>query len=343
MDLSFVEMMPLASLIVDEALRIHPGENAVIVTDSRVGRYPGAGQIIKALAAALAERGIEFNVVTFRARNVRGDSIPVPTLDILRNADAAVLLVSQSYLYTASWHTVMRGKNKARMITLPPAEDAKGTDNLFYKLPKTKEDFYSVAEVGEKLAKVLSPGKHIARVTAANGTDVTFSMNDLSRMIGTGKAVEPGTFSGLPAGGCSVGIGGGDACGTIVFDRRFNLFKQRYLADPIILRVDQGRIFDISGGSEARQFESYVDALPYDREKILNVAEFGLGFNPLASMDGVDAGEWELVLGAAHFGIGADAGFGGSVAVPFHEDGMIENASVEIDGVMITDNGRFLI
>ncbi|MBR0051815.1 MAG: hypothetical protein IJP57_07690 [Firmicutes bacterium] len=147
----------------------------------------------------------------------------------------------------------------------------------------------------------------------------------------------------IPAGNLAAGATFGSANGRIVFDERFNLFKDRFLRDPIQLTVENSRITKIEGGIEAEAFKNAVDSLPYPKEKILNLAEFGLGFNKGADFFGIDAGEWEKVYGAAHFGIGSNAPFGGAVDIPFHEDGMVAGAFVEIDGETVTENGEFCI
>ena len=343
MVLEFVELMPFASLLVDEAMAIRPDENAVIVTDTRIGKYPGIGQLVQAIAAALAERGIDFNIITFKARNIRNQSMPAYTEEIIRSADTAIILLSQSFLYTEAWQRIILGDKKARIITLPLGEDVNGTDDIYYKLPKTKEEMYRIVEIGEMLEERLMKGHHTVRVSAPNGTDLTFRSGERRIYLGKGIVRRPNEISVIPAGGISVGVNGGSANGTIVFDQRFNLFKTRYLESPIICTVENGHVTKLSGGIEAKRFEEYVRSLPYPREQVLNIAEFGVGFNNISSFDGVDAGEWEQVYGASHIGIGADAGFGGQVAIPFHEDGMIAKSTVTIDGEDVCRDGEFIL
>ena len=343
MDLNFVEFMPFAAILADEAMALKKEENVLIATDSRVGRYPGSEPILQAIAAAMAEREIDFNLVTITGRNVRGKGMPDATVEMILRSDACVALFSQSFLYTAAWRKVQLSDRKTRIITLPLGEDIAGTDDMYYNLPKTREEFNALADLGGRLKERSSGRPHRVHVSAANGTDVVLEIGSLRQEINTGKSLQPGDMSSIPAGNLAAGATYGSANGRIVFDERFNLFKDRFLRDPIQLTVENSCITKIEGGIEAEAFKNAVDSLPYPKEKILNLAEFGLGFNKGADFFGIDAGEWEKVYGAAHFGIGSNAPFGGSIDIPFHEDGMVAGACVEIDGETVTENGEFCI
>ncbi len=62
MDLNFVEFMPFAAILADEAMALKKEENVLIVTDSRVGRYPGSESILQAIAAGNLAAGATFGV-----------------------------------------------------------------------------------------------------------------------------------------------------------------------------------------------------------------------------------------------------------------------------------------
>jgi len=53
--------------------------------------------------------------------------------------------------------------------------------------------------------------------------------------------------------------------------------------------------------------------------------------------------EDEKILGTVHVAFGASAGIGGTVSVPIHLDAVVLGASLEVDGRMVLDEGRFAL
>ena len=53
--------------------------------------------------------------------------------------------------------------------------------------------------------------------------------------------------------------------------------------------------------------------------------------------------EDEKILGTVHVAFGASAGIGGTVSVPIHLDVVVLEASLEIDGRTVLDEGRFAL
>jgi leucyl aminopeptidase (aminopeptidase T) len=74
----------------------------------------------------------------------------------------------------------------------------------------------------------------------------------------------------------------------------------------------------------------------------LNVAEFGIGINPRAKITG-NVLEDEKVLGTIHIAFGDNSGFGGRIKVPSHQDGIVKNPDVWLDGKQLMKNGKLLI
>jgi leucyl aminopeptidase (aminopeptidase T) len=53
--------------------------------------------------------------------------------------------------------------------------------------------------------------------------------------------------------------------------------------------------------------------------------------------------EDEKLLGSIHVAFGASAGIGGTVSVPIHLDVVVIEASLDVDGVPVLDEGRFVL
>ena len=71
------------------------------------------------------------------------------------------------------------------------------------------------------------------------------------------------------------------------------------------------------------------------------VAEFGIGCNHKAKLDGIL--ESEKVLGTVHFALGNNVNFGGRNSVQFHLDGIIKKPTVKVDNRIIIKEGKWRI
>jgi leucyl aminopeptidase (aminopeptidase T) len=111
------------------------------------------------------------------------------------------------------------------------------------------------------------------------------------------------------------------------------------LAMPITLAVSKGWCTKIEGGAEARALEAHIEGV----ENARNIAEFGIGLNPKARLQG-EITEVKKRLGTAHMALGdSAAGYGGAVVSEVHLDGMILDARIELDGEVIVEGGKVLV
>ena len=72
------------------------------------------------------------------------------------------------------------------------------------------------------------------------------------------------------------------------------------------------------------------------------MAELGVGTNADAEAGG-NILEDEKILGSVHVAFGASAGIGGTVEVPVHLDVVVLDASLDIGGTQVLDEGRFVL
>ena len=73
-----------------------------------------------------------------------------------------------------------------------------------------------------------------------------------------------------------------------------------------------------------------------------NLAELGVGTNDRATLTG-NVLEDEKILGTVHVAFGASAGIGGTVSVPIHLDVVVLDASLEVDGEPVLEQGRWVL
>ena len=68
------------------------------------------------------------------------------------------------------------------------------------------------------------------------------------------------------------------------------------------------------------------------------IAELGVGTNDRAEIHGTIL-EDEKVLGTVHLALVNNIGMGGTISVPIHLDGLIQNATLYVDEVLILEGG----
>ena len=86
----------------------------------------------------------------------------------------------------------------------------------------------------------------------------------------------------------------------------------------------------------------YLSRLVAHGEAGSNLAELGVGTNDRATLTG-NVLEDEKILGSVHVAFGASIAIGGTVSVPIHLDCVVTEATLEIDGTRVLDEGRFVL
>ncbi len=72
-----------------------------------------------------------------------------------------------------------------------------------------------------------------------------------------------------------------------------------------------------------------------------NVAEVGIGLNPLSRRNG-DFEEEKKARGNAHVALGDNVYYGGSVRSPIHMDMVLYRPTVQLDGRTVVEDGRVI-
>jgi len=164
------------------------------------------------------------------------------------------------------------------------------------------------------------------RVTAPNGTDVTFHPGDREWLQDTGIVHEAGGFSNLPAGETFVSPETVD--GTYVVDGTMMPYG-RLDGRELRFEVEDGFVTDISDDEVREQVEAGAEEVGRDA---YNLAELGIGTNVAVTELVGSVLLDEKAAGTVHIAIGDDAGIGGDTDAPLHLDGIITDPTVYADG-----------
>lgn len=182
-------------------------------------------------------------------------------------------------------------------------------------------DWTSVKERTERLIETVRDAD-MAYITSHNGTSISFSVAGRNFLPDTGIITEPGSFSNLPAGEAFVAPVEGTAEGLLVLEWA----PTGKLPRPISLKVEKGSVVDISGDGEfAVELRGKLKANPLTG----NIAELGIGTNEKAARPD-NILETEKILGTVHIAIGDNSSFGGKVSVPFHQDFIFFQPTLEV-------------
>jgi leucyl aminopeptidase (aminopeptidase T) len=211
------------------------------------------------------------------------------------------------------------------------------TDKAYRLMPRTRQELEVIAEKTTTVADILKRGSHI-RWTTAKGTDMTCDIGGLWVYNNTG-IVKEGELEVLPPGIAGTGPLPGTSQGRVVVDASICPVYEPLL-EPVILTIKDGYVVDVDGGAQAMEWKRMSEEL--NDPKVYNIAEIGIGMHPRARVSGEPL-EDERIYGSCHIGLGTNTAFGGDVQAKWHVDANVLDATVEVDGQRIMENGKFLI
>lgn len=316
------DLVQSAYNVLKNSLRVKPGEEVLVVADT--GQSP---RLLEAFLAAGRVLDTRIGLVIFPTLARQNDEPPAYVQAAMTEADAVVAAPAVSMTHTRAIRTAREeGKTRVLVCSGLTEEMMLGPVNLPYD---------EMAATTRRIASLFDKAR-TARVVAANGTDISMELGDRRAMAVDGICAEPGQWNFVPAGTTALAPLEGTAEGRIVFDG--SLAPLGILREPVVLRVEKGRVTGIEGGRQAEEYREFLAS--FDHPGVYNIAEIGVGTNPKASLSGRLI-EDERIFGSVHFGIGKSLNLGGTVDAPSHTDGVILRASLYLDGKLIVENGRF--
>ncbi len=172
-------------------------------------------------------------------------------------------------------------------------------------------DWPALADRTRLLAEAVNRADELL-VSTPNGTQMRFGKQGRVAKGDDGLLTAPGSFGNLPAGEVYLAPVEGTASGIMVLEYA----PTRKLVTPLTLVVEHGAVVEIRGDEPHRDvLERKFAESPLNR----NIAELGIGTNDRASRPD-NILEAEKILGTIHIALGDNAGFGGRISTPFHED-----------------------
>ncbi|OGV92796.1 hypothetical protein A3B57_02015 [Microgenomates group bacterium RIFCSPLOWO2_01_FULL_47_10] len=303
-------------------MALKPTESLLIITDRLMEKAEGA---LWFEAGKTISSKVNMMVLADMTQNAQEPSVEI--LEAMMKADVVMMQTRYSLSHTqARFKACASG---ARIASLPNAD-------LPLLLRTLDTDYSEIKSLSTKIANLLTKATS-AKITSPNGTRLTLSIESRLGDPDTGFIIEKGNFGNLPAGEAYLAPVEGSTNGVYVVDGSFAGIP---LDKPIQIEVRNGIAANIIGGKSAQTLVKQLDAVGV---KSRNIAELGIGTNRKANPKAEKLLEAEKAYGTVHIALGANATFGGTVAVPFHSDGVILSPTLILDDVVIIKDGEFTI
>jgi len=337
LDTRLIEWMPAARVAVESCTRLRAGENALIVTDTRLREYPGCRDLVDAVYAAARNAGAEVTIVDFTARHIPNEELPVAVARAMAAATVIYLLPTMGAIHTQA---TRRARDAgARVLVLGSATSFGTGDVLFRLAPRSADEIDEWARLTSRLAARFRAGGSL-RVTTPKGTDITFGVGQLAVHTMDALYREGGGYThfipGLAGGGATPGL----TNGTLVVDASITPVARPLLNEPpVILHVRNGRVVGVEGGPAALEWKEAADAL--GDPDVYNAAEYGFGCHPRARVPFGRPTNDERLYGAFHMGIGTNVSYGGKLQTRWHVDAIAMSATAELNGEILVENGVY--
>lgn len=304
-------------------LAVKAGEEVLIVSDFKRLR------IATALYQEALLLGADPMIKLMHPRAGHGVEPPRTVACAMAEADVVLCPTEKSLTHTDARRHACE-KHGSRIATLPMI-----TEEVFIR--GLLADYLDIKKRSEALLKLVDRAK-IAHITTPSGTDLTI---DLSNRFHADMGIipEPGMSSNLPAGEVCGAPKEGTTEGIFVIDQMGEV-----VIAPTRIEIRSGIAVGIETNASGRRLKKLLDAAAKrDKNKnAFHIAELGIGTNPAARLSGCVL-EDEKVLGTVHVAFGDNTSYsGGKTAASVHEDGIMIQPTLELDGKVIMKGGKMV-
>ena len=281
------------------------------------------------IAAIMWEASADFpNRVAIRMsdRKMHGDEPPAEVAAAMEKADVIISTTKFSMFHTnARRNSAKYGARFVNMADYVPEMFQHG--GLFVDFAAQEALLDRIAErfVGEDIC-----------ITSAAGTEIHAKMGGRLPSHQYGRSIVKGAVSAPPNIETAVGPIEDTAWGTVVIDGSIPFPGLGVLRHPITLRLEKGRIVEISGGTEAEKLREVLTSLHDDQ--VYRLGEIGIGLNNMAVLCNRML-EDEGCMGTVHFGFGSNTSFGGNIVSNNHLDMVFRDPTLMVDGTTILKDG----
>ena len=300
----------IVQTILDKCMSVKKGEQVLLVTDDPI--YELGGYFYR--TAILM--GYSISHLNISPVKIHGDEPPPVCAAALKGSDVAILMTSKSLSHTKARKDACK-LSGTRIASLPSI-------NLDILNRAIVLDYPALKESVDRICALLDKGNTL-EITTPAGTHLKMSIKGRKGFADHGLYSKRGAFGNLPAGEACIAPVEGTAEGVLVVDGSAPLVGK--IDKPVAITVRKGYALDCP----FPEIDGYIKKIG---KQAYNIAELGIGVNPVAKITGVIL-EDEKVLGTAHMAIGNNKSFGGKVGCPCHLDFVFRAPEIFIDEKLI--------
>jgi aminopeptidase len=286
-------------------------------------------RLVADLAAEMCpQTSVDFHPYPLTEPN--GSEPEMETASKMFSSDVIIAITNHSLTHTEAAARACAAR--ARMASMP------GFLPSMFEGPMTA-DYYQVAEDSRRMASLLTTAS-TAHLTCPRGTDLQLDLQGRSGDVDIGLITTVGKLDNLPAGEAFIAPVEGKAQGNLVVAPR----GYASLAEQMTLSFEAGVVCDIQGGGAVgEEYRQLLELpIPHRQMRRRNLAELGIGTNPQApSVESLL--EAEKIMGTVHIAIGDSAHIGGGVEADLHQDFVVWEPDLFLDGKLVIDSGRWLV
>jgi 2,5-dihydroxypyridine 5,6-dioxygenase len=341
------EFAKVAEIIVSDLLDVKPGEDVVILIDSRTPYEIGDFLRKAAISVDAKVTLVELPKPPFGKDYGFAFLPPDPVSAAIKEADA---IINLSLGYSGPLVDALGPPPKARGIYVGGSYLGQGSE-LDESLVRTMAEV-DVQKLREEVNKVknLLEKTNTARITSELGTDVTLDIRGVVGIPDHGFTRPEGPrYAWLPPGLCSI-IDTVPMNGTLVFNGFCFAGDIRGIpSEPIRMKVEKNFITDVKGDKTMwPEVKRYLDS--FNDPNVYSIpAHVGIGLNPNVLL--TKAAECERYRGSVLFGIAdnsvlsklLDLSPKKTVKAPVHWDCQIIGATVYMGDTLVVDKGRIAV
>lgn len=326
-----MELMSAAYKLVKEVLKIGRGENVVITVDTA-----GDRRVAEAVAEATYVVGGKPLILFYPSPPAVGRAadpyLPLqPLTECVKSSDVWIEFNKSWLLYSTVYEEAMKiGKTRYMCLV------GMNVDMIVRTIGRV--NIPVIYEFQRRLAGITSKGRRV-EIRSPAGMEVEFENDPGRPVLVEGEVSGPGEY--MLFGQVDWAPIEESINGTIIFDGSiWPPHELGMLKEPITLKVEGGKIVEVSGGREAKTLERWLR--DFDDEKMYRIAHLSYGCNPGAELTG-NILEDERVWGVVEWGIGSQSStFKGKLGLASsHTDGICLNPTVIIDGETIMQDGEY--
>ena len=298
------------------------GDRALILCDA------GTRSMAEAFACVAREANQAVEVMEIPALANHGAEPPAYAATAMQLSTLILSLCQYSLAHSSA--RIAAGHAGSRFLSLPLY------DWKLLEDPSLHIDFKSQAWLVQRFAQAFTEGD-VVRVTTEAGTDIQLGIAGRVGNYCPGFVDQAGSLGSPPDIEANVSPIEDSAEGTVIVDGSITHPDFGLLADPVEIKVRNGRIVKFSGSNKIHVAK--LDALFGPESSPRRVlAECGVGLNPAAQLTGTMLTD-EGALGCVHFGFGANHTMGGRNQVDFHLDFVFRAATVIVNAKTVLKLG----